>query len=149
MVEIIFENTDPHLIDKKIFKNITTHLINEENVDFNIEIGLTFVSKEEMKEINRINRNIDEPTDIISLPLFSGKEDLGEFSGYSESILLGDIFMCLEKIKDDAAEDGLVFNDYILEVYCHGLLHLLGYEHDNDDKYKKMIDLQRKYARSS
>lgn len=149
MVEIIFENTDPHLIDKKLFKNITTHLINEENVDFNIEIGLTFVSKKEMKEINRINRNIDEPTDIISLPLFSGKDDLEEFSGHSESILLGDIFMCLEKIKDDAAEDSLDFSEYVLEVYCHGLLHLLGYEHDNDDKYKKMIDLQRKYARSS
>jgi probable rRNA maturation factor len=147
MAKIIINNTTSFSPDTKKFSSIAIKLLLEESINKNAEISVTLTGKKDIKEINRIYRNVDESTDVISLPLFADKQDIKEFSG--KMILLGEIYLCPEKIEEDAREQNLEFDSYFWEVYTHGLLHLVGYEHKTDEQFNNMINLQKKYAKNT
>lgn len=105
-------------IVKEIFKNI------EENYEFNI----IFVSNERIKELNKMYRNIDKETDVLSFP--------DEDENY-----IGDIFISLEKAKEQAKEYNHSLDREVGFLTVHGYLHLLGYDHQNEDEEKEMSAL--------
>lgn len=81
-----------------------------------------------MKSLNRQYRGIDRTTDVLSFPqedTFSHND-----SGPGSDILLGDIVINLHKAKRQAKENGLSFNEELKRLLVHGLLHLLGYDHE-------------------
>lgn len=86
----------------------------------------------DLKEIHRINkeyRHIDRPTDVISF------ED-------DDKNYLGDIFICVEKAKLQAEEYNHSIEREFAFLACHGILHLLGYDHQNEDEEEKMFAKQ-------
>lgn len=105
---------------EKLFKRTLIHLgkrPDEHNV------WLTFLSKQKMQDINLKIRNIDQPTDVLSIPL--------DFAQPNDAVKeLGDIIIC----KSIARKKRMPL-DY---VYVHGLLHLLGYTHDTEEDYQTM-----------
>ncbi|MBA4396993.1 MAG: rRNA maturation RNase YbeY [Syntrophus sp. (in: bacteria)] len=98
------------------------------------EISLLFVDNEQIREINRQYLNRDHPTNVISFSIREG--DFGHVNPY----LLGDIVISVERALQDAAAGDLPFNDEIDFLLIHGLLHLLGYNHEgvNDSETLKM-----------
>ncbi|MCQ2550732.1 MAG: rRNA maturation RNase YbeY [Clostridia bacterium] len=106
----------------------------EEIDDERIEISVTFVSKEEIKEINGQFRDMDKVTDVLSFPQFEDFEDLPEFG----EIALGDVVICLDKAKEQAEEFGHSVDREILYLFTHSILHLLGYDHMQEDEKKVM-----------
>jgi len=110
-------------------------LDNQTNIEFNIEllekiankltkkeIELIIINSKTMQEINKKHRNIDKTTDVLSFPL----EDFPHFP-------LGSILInsCLAKQK--AIELNHLLSDEITLLFIHGLLHLLGFDHEGDD----------------
>lgn len=91
------------------------------------EISLLFVDNEQIREINRQYLNRDHPTNVISFSIREG--DCGHVNPH----LLGDIVISVERALQDAAAGDLPFNDEIDFLVIHGLLHLLGYEHEGAD----------------
>lgn len=94
------------------------------------EISLTMVSPEEIRELNRDYRNVDSVTDVLSFPQFEGKEDLPE----EGEICLGDVVICEDKVREQAAEYGHSYEREFTYLFVHSLLHLLGYDHMNDEE---------------
>lgn len=91
------------------------------------EISLLFVDNEQIRKINRQYLNRDHPTNVISFSIREG--DCGHVNPH----LLGDIVISVERALQDAAAGDLSFNDEIDFLLIHGLLHLLGYEHEGAD----------------
>lgn len=102
-------------------------------------LSVIFVDKERIHEINREYRNIDRPTDVISFALLDSDEVLVE-----EESELGDIFINIEAVYDQAREYQHTIRREVNFLFTHGVLHLLGYDHMNEDDEKEMFALQDK-----
>ncbi len=115
------------------FVEFCLEYLNLDNVIFNIII----VDKEKIQEINKIYRNIDRVTDVISFAL----EDDTSFIK-TKFRVLGDIYICLDKAIEQAKEYGHSLKREISFLTIHGLLHLLGYDHMSEEEEKEMFGLQ-------
>lgn len=102
-------------------------------------LSVIFVDKERIHEINRDYRNIDRPTDVISFALLDSDEILAE-----EESELGDIFINIEAVYDQAKEYQHTIRREVNFLFTHGVLHLLGYDHMNEEDEKEMFALQDK-----
>lgn len=97
--------------------------LREEQVS-NAVFSIVFVGLEEIHELNKNYRGIDRPTDVISFAL----EDSDDFELEGVRVL-GDIYVCIDKMKEQALEYGHSEKRELSFLVCHGLLHLLGYDH--------------------
>ncbi|MGX7111419.1 rRNA maturation RNase YbeY [Gemella cuniculi] len=143
-VDIIDDN---NLVDDNT-KNMLIELLEcaakYENIDTNItEMSLSFVSKEEIQEINRDYRGKDIPTDVISFALNDEVEDEINIIGLEDEFnSLGDIIICVDIAHEQAQEYNHSFDREIGFLAVHGFLHLLGYDHMNDKDEKEMFGKQ-------
>ena len=102
------------------------------------ECSVILVDRAEIHAINREYRHIDRPTDVISFAM-----EEGESSGIPSSTReLGDIFINVEAIRTQADDYGHSLKREFCFLFTHGLLHLLGFDHLNEDDEKKMFGLQ-------
>lgn len=101
--------------------------------------SIIFVNLEEIHELNKEYRGIDRPTDVISFAL----EDSDDFEVDGLRVL-GDIYICIDRMKEQAKEYGHSQMRELSFLTCHGLLHLLGYDHMEKEEEKIMFDKQDK-----
>lgn len=103
----------------------------------NSEISLVLTDDKEIQNLNRIYRNNDNPTDVLS---FSMSEELDKviFRDEIDDYLLGDIIISIETAHKNAQLAGHSLMHELNILLIHGLLHLLGFDHDNDENFKKM-----------
>ena len=101
------------------------------------EVSVSVVDGEQIKELNRDFRNIDRVTDVLSFPIGDKNPETGE-------IVLGDIVLCAEKVISQAQEFGHTRKRELAFLTCHSMLHLLGYDHIEEDDRIEMENLQRK-----
>jgi len=99
--------------------------VDEEEED--VEVGILFVSQRAIQHYNREYRGIDAPTDVLSFAMREG--DTGKWEG--KSSLLGDLVISLEKVYEEAPLFQRGPREQLLFVLIHGLLHLLGYDHES------------------
>lgn len=97
-------------------------------------MSISLVDIEQITAINRDYRHLDKPTDVISFEF----EKQFEF----EDDELGDIFICLDVVKEHAIEYKHSFNRELCFVIVHGILHLLGYDHLTLEQEEEMFTLQ-------
>ena len=99
-----------------------------------VEISVSFVSKEEIKELNSEYRNIDKSTDVLSFPQFERDEEVPEFG----PIYLGDVVICVDIAKEQAESFGHSYERELIYLFTHSILHLLGYDHMIEEEKKIM-----------
>ena len=103
------------------------------------EISLTFVSKEEIRELNGRYRNVDNPTDVLSFPLLEDLcQDAGNWQKQPCEFLLGDVVICPEKAFEQAAEYGHSRRRELIYLFVHSVLHLLGCDHMEEEEKREM-----------
>ena len=106
-------------------------LMGEEGIDTDrAEISLTLVEPEEIKSLNAEYRNVDSVTDVLSFPQFEDKEQMPS----EGELCLGDVVICVERAQQQAEEYGHSFEREMVYLLVHSLLHLLGYDHMDDDE---------------
>ena len=113
-------------------------------------VNLTFVSKEEIRELNNETRGIDKVTDVLTYPyvdLVVGKKL--KISDYKANVdletgllTIGDIYICLDRAKEQAEEYNHTLRREVCFLLCHGLLHIAGYDHIEKADEEKMTALQ-------
>ena len=103
------------------------------------ELSCIIVDNKEIHRINREYRQIDRPTDVISFAY----EDAECFELEGMPRQLGDIFISLDKAKEQAESYGHSFKREFCFLFTHGLLHLLGYDHIEKDDEEKMLRIQK------
>ena len=135
-------NNNYEIIDNDLYKDydylygVLERALKHEKVE-NAIFNIIFVEDEEIHNINREYRNVDRITDVISFA-FEDNEDLR----YNDIRILGDIYICIPQMKRQAIEYGHSEKRELSFLACHGLLHLLGYDHMEPEDEKVMFDLQ-------
>ena len=132
-MNIIYE--EGHVVTQAILDKMTEAAVYavelEELESERCEISVTFVDMDEIHELNKEYRDVDRPTDVLSFPQFY---DLEEEIPEVGEICLGDVVICKEKAEEQAAEFGHSFEREIIYLFVHSVLHLLGYDHMEDDE---------------
>jgi len=145
-MELIFENDYDQFFDKyeSIFIDLADYTVNllQRNDNFSLEVN--FVDNETIHQINRDYRNIDRPTDVISFAFLDEVEGEININYGDHMFLLGEILISLDQAKLQAEEYKHSLHREICFLFIHGLLHLLGYDHQNEEQEKEMFDLQDK-----
>ena len=110
--------------------------------DLDVEISLSFVSLDEIHELNRDYRGVDRPTDVLSFPMFESIGELedacGELEEEGQTVPLGDVVICMDKIIEQAEEFGHTREREMVYLFTHSVLHLLGYDHETEEDRKQM-----------
>lgn len=114
--------------------NRTLNTLNVNNAIFSI----IFVTPEEIQKLNSEYRKIDRVTDVISFALEDDEDKILNLR------ILGDIYICIDKMLEQAKEYGHSNKRELSFLTVHGLLHLLGYDHQTVEEEKEMFGLQDK-----
>lgn len=101
------------------------------------EVSITFVDDAQITNLNRDHRGLDQPTDVLSFSQLEGEELAALPEG--EPVLLGDIVVNLERCVAQAADYGHSFERELGFLVAHGMLHLLGYDHQTEEDEAAMM----------
>lgn len=115
-----------------------------------LEVSLSFVGEDEIRELNKEYRDTDKVTDVLSFPTVDNPErgviDLAshasDLNPETWLLNLGDIIICLPRAKQQAKEYGHSLKREVAFLSLHSLLHLLGYDHMNQSDEKQMTAVQ-------
>ena len=129
--------------------NVCDFSLKEEGVECQYQISLLFVDNEEIREINNETRNIDRATDVLSFPMldFEDKKvfnemylnyDFDETFKDGDELILGDMVLSLERALEQSEEYGHSYERVVSYLVVHSILHLLGYDHMEEDDKKRM-----------
>lgn len=121
--------------------SLLTFAKKQEHIDSEAELSVTFVDKDEIQNINKMYRDKDKVTDVISFAL---EEDEPEIDMNELDIprVLGDIIICTDVAHEQAENYGHSFERELGSLALHGFLHLLGYDHMTDEDEKEMFGRQ-------
>ena len=143
-IEMSFYNeTNYDKYNEEYFLNLSQVIFNHLKLNNYFIFDITIVTLDEIHRNNKEYRNIDRPTDVISFAF----ED--EVEGENKIIrndnlprTLGEIFICYEKCQMQSEEYGHSLDREMAFLFTHGLLHLLGYDHMNEEDEKIMFKIQ-------
>ena len=137
MVEINFINEYNSEYDEysEIYFKLAEITMKSIGLDGNYEISVTYVDNAKIQEINRDYRFKNQVTDVISFE--SGIDD-----SYDDFIDLGDVFISVDQAIAQASEYQHSLFRELSFLFVHGLLHCLGYDHQNDEEAEEMFELQ-------
>ncbi|MDM5359766.1 rRNA maturation RNase YbeY [Peribacillus sp. RS7] len=128
---------------QRLVESILQFAAKNENIEKDTELSVTFVDNERIREINKEYRHKDSATDVISFALEEMGEDEVEIVGAEMPRMLGDIIISIERTKEQAEEYGHSFDRELGFLALHGFLHLLGFDHMNEDDEKVMFTKQK------
>lgn len=131
-------------IDPAYLEKIALHLLHEMQCDERCEVSIALVDDQEMRQLNLQYRHIDKPTDVLSFALQEADEPpiVSECAEQDVPILLGDVILSTETTQRQAEERGHPFEQELSILLIHGLLHLLGYDHQTDEDAEIMEPLE-------
>ena len=130
---------------KKIIEKILSSIFSSRATIFEISILLT--GAKNMKYLNKKFRKINKDTDVLSFPA-EEKNFFKKGLKSKKKVYLGDIAISYQYIESITKKQNTSFDDYFKKMLVHGVLHLIGYEHDSFKKYKKMNLLEQKIIRN-
>lgn len=102
------------------------------------ELSIVLTDDASIREINAQWRNKDKPTNVLSFPAFEIA------AGDKPGPMLGDIIIARETVEREAADEQKSFDQHLHHMIVHGLLHLLGYDHEDEEEAEEMEALERK-----
>lgn len=125
-------------MELELGERLATHGISVADAD--VEIGVTIVSDDEILELNREYREKDSVTDVLSFPQFEELEGIEEAltDENESSLLLGDVVICYDQAMRQAEEYGTGTTRELLYLFVHSVMHLMGYDHENEEDKKIM-----------
>lgn len=124
---------------EEVYLKIIREACKELDIQDDLELSVIFVDDKRIHEINREYRQIDRSTDVISFAL----EDSEQYYIEGMPREIGDIFISIDHAKMQAEEYGHSFFREMCFLFTHGLLHLLGFDHMNEEAEKVMFGRQK------
>ncbi|NLE73402.1 MAG: rRNA maturation RNase YbeY [Actinobacteria bacterium] len=129
-VEVEVSNSSPLEIKIEAVKEWATAVLRQRKVAGSVGIG--FVSLEEMRGLNRRYRGIDEPTDVLAFGEVDDDDEWVDVPEDDQIVYLGDVVIAPEAARQNALMDGGTLSHELRVLVVHGLLHLLGMDHEQD-----------------
>ncbi len=133
--------------EESVITRVAEAALNAEDCPYEAEVDVLLTDNESIRAINRENRGIDRATDVLSFPTaeyaspadFSRlEEDPGLFHPETGELLLGDMVISLEKVREQAAAYGHSEQRELAFLTVHSMLHLMGYDHEDAEDRRVM-----------
>lgn len=127
-------------------EKVCNYSLEYEGFSDSAEISVTFTDNENIKKLNKLHRGIDKETDVLSFPILEFDEEGNvidsEFDFDEDEVVLGDIVISLEKAYEQAESYGHSLIREVAFLTAHSMLHLMGYDHMEEDEEKVMFKKQ-------
>ena len=127
-LDLTVEGADEAGIDADALRALTLALLEAEGVRGPWALGIEFVGESQMQALNAEHRELDEVTDVLAFPL-DGRDELPD--GLERQ--LGDVVVCFPEAERQAGKARVPPLEELRTLVVHGLLHLLGHDHEIDD----------------
>jgi probable rRNA maturation factor len=128
-------------VDVRRLKTVARWLLREVD-EAESALSLSLVGDERIRELNREHRGKDKPTDVLSFPLY----EAGEIPHPHTERLLGDVVISVETARRQAAEYDAPLQNEVYRLLIHGLLHVMGHDHEEPDERAVMEAEERRLA---
>ncbi len=126
-LDLEVEGAERHGLDPAALRALAGAVLETEGVEGPCALGIAFAGESEMRALNAEHRDLDEVTDVLAFPL-DGVDELPP--GLERQ--LGDVVVCFEQAARQAADAGAEARAEVRTLVVHGLLHLLGHDHEAD-----------------
>ena len=141
--------------DKELIKKVLTHAAEKLSQKEDLEVEISFVGRDAIREINAEERNVDRVTDVLSFPALDGikgkvldkKDYSADVNPETGCILLGEIVICRDMVRKQALEYGHSYERELAFLSLHGFLHLMGYDHIEESDRTEMESLAESILR--
>ena len=159
-IENEYEKMTAYPLTEDMMSEIAETIINASldyvNCPYESEINVTLTDNENIREINKMQRNIDSSTDVLSFPMldfsvpgdFSDAEAVENFNPETGELLLGDIVISLDKVLSQSMEFNHSPKREFAFLIAHSMLHLSGYDHIDDNERAVMEKMQDEILKS-
>lgn len=108
------------------------------------EICLVLTNDAEISQLNKAWRGKEGPTNVLSFPAEDDFSDVPQSGENPDDRILGDVIFAFETIAREAGEQDKSFHNHVAHLFVHGVLHLLGYDHQSDEEAGQMESLERR-----
>lgn len=153
----VADEQDDHPVDCIRFEKLARRVLEDRGVPERAELSVTFVGEDEIAALNARFLGRDGPTDVLSFPL---EDELGTSAALSRTgatsppaggaspggegppLLLGDVVICPAVARRNALEHAGTYEDELSLLLVHGILHVLGMDHEKDDEADEMERLE-------
>ena len=143
---LLSDNRTEEIISEEIMaavEKVAYETLVYDEFDTECEVSLSFVSDEEIQEINKNFRDMDKATDVLSFPQIDYDVDEVVMTNEKGEIVLGDIIISVDTAKRQAEEYGHSLKREICFLTVHSMLHLLGYDHMTEEEEAEMFAKQK------
>lgn len=158
---ILLENEYDYTFDfpyEEVAKQVADAILDQENCPWESEVNLVLTGYDEIRETNQMFRGINSETDVLSFPSIDfqkpadyniiDEEVDAFFNPESGELMLGDIMICVPRLREQAKEYGHNEKREYAFLIAHSMLHLLGYDHMEDDE-AAVMEAKQKQALNS
>ena len=138
-IEISVEEKFRGVVNQGWARGIAQTVLKAEGVAPPYEVGLVFTDSETVKQLNRDYRGVDEPTDVLAFYMLTQKEADFSFALPPDGVTrLGEVIISYPQAVEQAREQGHSTEKELALLVIHGVLHLLGYDHEEPEEEAKM-----------
>ena len=143
-MSVFLANEQGERVELTELRGLAETILRDEGYPETAEVTILLVSDDEMAGYNERFLDRDGPTDVLAFPL----EELipgvtPDLNPHGPPLMLGDVLIAPSYVRRNAAEMGVGYEDEIALMVTHGLLHLLGYDHEDDEDAQRMEDKER------
>jgi len=144
MVEI--NNLTSIPLNKKLLEKVARRILKEEKKKGTYQsLSIAFVEPKRIKEVNKKYRGRNKVTDVLSFAEGNISGIKSQPNSFKKPTSLGEIIICPQEVKKNAKEYGLIFRDELILILIHGILHLLGYDHEKSKAERKKMEKKEKF----
>ena len=139
-INVLIEEGFEGCLEVSWLRSVAEQVLVVQDVDSRVELGLVIATQERVQQLNRSYLGRDEPTDVLAFPMLPAGGDLPPFVQPPDGVLhLGEVIISYPQALIQAEEHGHSIKREIAILIIHGVLHLLGYEHDKPELKRQMI----------
>ncbi len=143
MIEI--NNLTTNQIDEEFLKNVCQKVLKGEKLKNKTELSLALIGQGKMRKLNKKYRNKNKITDVLAFPELKMLTEKFGTSSFQETRGLGEIVICVREVKKNAKKFNSTFEQELKRCLIHGILHLLGYNHEKGEKEAKRMEQKEEY----
>ena len=132
-MDVFVANEQELQVDEARLSRLAAHVLYSEEVDDSAELSVLLVGSDHIRRLNARFAGDDYATDVLSFPMMEDEES---------ALLLGDVVICPEIASANAARAGQEVDAELDTLLVHGTLHLLGYDHDEEEEKRRMDERQ-------
>jgi len=144
MIEI--NNLTTNEIDEEFLKKVIDMVLKQEGIEKPVELSIALIGSGRMRKLNRKYNKKNRVTDVLAFPESEVIFEKFKIGALKKVKGLGEIVICLRQVLKDSRKQDTTFEKETIRVLIHGLLHLLGYDHEKSEiKAKEMNKKQEHY----